>query len=35
MKIKVEQTDFICNLKYVRICDYVHSYTDWLEMENT
>ena len=31
MKIKVPQTELICNLKYVRTCDYVYSYTGWLE----
>jgi hypothetical protein len=31
MKIKVEQNDLICNLRYMRLCDYVFSYTEWLE----
>jgi hypothetical protein len=30
MKIKVEQTELVCNLKYTRSCDYVHSYTSWI-----
>lgn len=31
MKIKVPQKELICNLKYVRMCDYVYSFTDWLD----
>jgi hypothetical protein len=30
MKIKVEQTELVCNLKYIRACDYLHSYTSWI-----
>ena len=30
MKLKVEQKELVCNLKYIRACDYVHSYTDWI-----
>lgn len=27
MKIKVDQGDMICNLRYIRICDYAFAYT--------
>ena len=30
MKIKVPQNDLICNLRYVKICDYAHSFTGWI-----
>lgn len=30
MKIKVNQSELICNLKYIKCCDYVHSYTEWI-----
>lgn len=31
MKICVPQNEIISNLRYVRECDYVHSYTEWLD----
>jgi len=31
MKLSVPQEDLICNLRYVRQCDYVYSYTEWLD----
>lgn len=30
MKIYVPQNEMICNLRYIRLCDYIHSYTEWL-----
>ena len=29
MKIKVPQAEIICNIRYVKCCDYAHSYTCW------
>ena len=31
MKLKVLQKELVCNLRYVRICDYVYSYTEQLD----
>jgi hypothetical protein len=31
MKICVDQNEIICNLRYVRLCDHIHSYTAWLD----
>ena len=30
MKIKVEQKEFICNIKFVNLCNYAYAYTDWI-----
>jgi hypothetical protein len=35
MKIKVPQGDLICNLRFVKSCDYVYSFTDWLHEGKT
>jgi|SaaInlV_165m_DNA_3_1040750.scaffolds.fasta_scaffold24252_2 hypothetical protein len=31
MKIVVDQKILICNLRYVKSCDHIYSYTDWLD----
>ena len=30
MKIKDNQKDFICNIRFVRICNYSYAHTDWI-----
>jgi len=34
MKIKVPQEEIICNLRYVNSCDFVYSYTGWIDKRN-
>ena len=31
MKIKVPQSEIICNMRYVKCCDHAHSYTNWCD----
>jgi len=34
MKIKVSQDKLICNVRFVRICDYIYCYNKWINHTN-